>query len=716
MALSIAESAAEQSATSASSDGNFALAAQQAAIQINQDYQSITCGIWLFSDEKSALLPVCRVSERNGYYGEVSLTRRNYPIFFQYFESNRVLAAEAARLHPATSGFNRQFFIPQGTHSLLAVGIEVNGELQGLITLEFDQPSSWGPDVIISLQQVATDLADELNKTRQLEQQAQNLLFRYAIEQTNQRLLVVDAQTLQIVFANRAHVRFSGRPIERIVGQSVRTLRTFEQAPEQAEVVMNQVLADKHADGEMSLVSQDGRTHWFRYQIDAIDVDGCEYLLIISEDISGARSHQHELELLAWNCALTGLSNRARFLSHIQQRELSLLLLVDVKGFRSFNDLYGEQVGDGVLQEVARRLRNCGDILGTERVYRIGADEFVLAFTAEPNKSCEQIATMIGKRLSAEIIIGGQQYRIDATVAGLNLQILSTQITPLAALDMAMAEAKNGRFFQLYDSQLQQSFLDQAQLEVELTSAVSRRQLVLHYQPLIDVKEAQISGAEALIRWQHPRLGLLFPGRFIDIAERSGLIEPIGRWVLESALYQLYLWQRRWPDLKMHVNVSVKQLLAEEFYEICWNQLNRYRVKPGSFVLEITENTLMEDVESVSQLCDQLGELGLVLAIDDFGTGYSSMSYLKQLPVQKLKIDRSFVADLEHSKESRQIVPAIIAMGKALNMSITAEGVENGYQEQFLRTHLCDEIQGFLYSKAIPAQQFESKLTESYLV
>ncbi|QIZ76331.1 bifunctional diguanylate cyclase/phosphodiesterase [Ferrimonas lipolytica] len=674
------------------------------------DFNCSICTTWLFSNDRQHLTCLSRCANQSQFSTFSSLHRSDFPQFFRFFDHSNVLVAEAARLHPATSCFNQTHLIVDGIHSLFALTIEINPQCLGLVILEFDYPTQLMPEQILNAQRLTNDLGGFLNGQYQLQPEIGFKLFECAIENTKQRIIIIEADTLKVVYVNDALANFNRQSPHWLVGQSIKKLRSYKQFPQQCDALIVQALAQRHIDGEFTITGVDGMPQWFEYEARAITVGDKDYVVSLSEDVSAQRCHQQKLESLAWRCQLSGLNNRSKCLSDLKNQKLPLLMLIDIRGFKNLNDRFGEQFGDGVLKEVGRRINHFCEAIAGSHAYRIGADEFVIGFETTPTTELVDIAISLGKRLHAEIVIDGHIHRIDTIMAGLELSVLSEQISPLAALDMAMIKAKQCRSFQLFDEQIQQRFLDETELESELKSAVARRQIELHFQPLIDVSRGVTSGAEVLIRWQHPRLGLIYPGRFIDIAERSGLIEPIGRWVFESALYQLYLWQRRWPELQMHVNVSVKQLLTDEFFEICWNQLNRYRVKPGSLVLEITENTLMEDVESVGILCEQLGELGLVLAIDDFGTGYSSMSYLKQLPVQKLKIDRSFIADLEHSKESRLIVPAIVAMGKALNMKITAEGVENQFQEQFLRKHLCDEIQGFFYSKAIPATSFENHL------
>lgn len=710
MALTLVEIATK--ADSANKTLSFLQAASEKAASLCQSFGAITCSVYVFSTDANHLFRVCRAGAEQRNVELINLSRAEHPLLFRHFDHHDLLAASAARLHPATSNFNKSYLVPQGLHSLLALGFYLDGRIQGVVALAFGQPCQWTPQQIESLRSEIADLPERLRFQFTLDNDTRDQLLRYSVEHCQQWMLAINADNQQLIYANQAYVDLEKIPLGALIGRPAHHLKLMESFQENGAELLQELNSNGHIEGDGSVISRDGEELWFRYRIRRVEVNGRSFVLIECQDVTEQHLHRIKLEDLAWRCQLTGALNRAQFLEQV--KALELIVQVDINGFRRFNDMNGEAIGDGVLKTLANRLLASKEMLGAEAVYRLGADEFVIGFSAAPNLSFDAMAVELRQRMHSDIVIDEQVYRVQVTVVGLDLSILSEQITPLAALDMAAIEARQGRFYQLYDQQLQSDLLQFAKLEQELRSAVDEEQLVLHYQPLVCGKQSQITGAEALIRWQHPQQGLLFPGSFIEIAERSALIESIGQWVLESALYQLYLWQREWPDFTMHVNVSVKQLLSEEFFELCWHQLTQYKVKPGSFVLEITENTLMEDVVSVGRLCEQLGELGLVLAIDDFGTGYSSMSYLKQLPVQKLKIDRSFVADLEHSVESRQIVPAIIMMGRALNVSITAEGVENTYQEQFLRDHSCDEMQGYHYSKPIPKADLENKLRKRY--
>ncbi|SHG75391.1 putative bifunctional diguanylate cyclase/phosphodiesterase [Ferrimonas marina] len=673
--------------------------ARECCREIQLEYPQWHVAIWLYDPQLQVLLPLCQQGpEPHPLAGcllsaapELLADLHNHPFL------SRTLTPGAAPL-PSLSLDSCQ--------ALLHLPLVEQGRCWGVLALESGDVAT--PPPASALLPIARELGRHLGRHRSVLESEEMALYRAALATTHTAVAALTLGDLTLRQANPAFFELTQLEPQRVLGRSLRQLMRRLQLPKQLPGLVHQAIAEGEASGELAM-GPDGQ--WLGYRLTRVD-EQPGYLLVQLEDVSRLHRHQQDLEAKAWRCQLTGLGNRLALQQRLQGDGPWGLMLINVVGFRAINDHYGDSVGDKILIELARRLRHGGQMLETDALYRIGADEFVLLFERRPPASLAEIAALLRKRLQGQMVFGIHKCAVNLSLSSLVLEQVQQQdqLSPLAALEWAMTRAKEGTGYQAFDAPLLAQYQERRRIEQDLELALGKRQFELHYQPLVDVNQGRILGAEALLRWHHPRLGLMLPGRFIELAERSGQIETIGRWVLETALYQLHLWQRRWPALQMHVNVSVKQLLSGELYDICWAQLNRYRVKPGTLVLEITETTLLEDIQLVTKLCDQLGELGIVLAIDDFGTGYSSMRYLKQLPVNKLKIDRSFIADLESSPESQQLVPAIIAMGKALGLSITAEGVENEYQRQFLAALDCDEAQGFLFSKAVLPQTLETLL------
>ncbi|BFL83854.1 hypothetical protein LFREDSHE_23040 [Shewanella baltica] len=454
----------------------------------------------------------------------------------------------------------------------------------------------------------------------------------------------------------------------------------------------------------------DGSRYWLTYVLSQFITDrGNHYALVSCEENTDEHNYKLELERLAWRCGLTGLHNRTHFNRVLERTNKGLLLLVDLVGFKRFNDTYGHENGDSLLIEIARRLKHFSEINKATEIARVGSDEFAVLLTDDNAVyDLDYFSTRLYQHLAMPILIGREQVEPKPALAVVDIASVASLFAPLTCADIAVqyAKKKKGTAIQVFNSTLLSAFKEDVQIERDLHSAIRGRQFELYYQPLRDLEQNTYIGAEALIRWHHPKRGVLFPASFIDIAEQSGMINSIGNWVLEAACRQLNLWQHHNADMTMHVNVSARQFFSGNLFEQVWQLLTRYRLKPKTLILEITETELMGDIRHATLLCQELAELGVGLAIDDFGTGYSSMRYLKQFPISKLKIDRSFISDLTVSRESREIVSAIIAMASALNISLTAEGVETLEQEAFLAKSFCHQAQGYLYSPALREPEF----------
>ncbi|AOE85665.1 putative bifunctional diguanylate cyclase/phosphodiesterase [Pseudomonas sp. TCU-HL1] len=424
-----------------------------------------------------------------------------------------------------------------------------------------------------------------------------------------------------------------------------------------------------------------------------------------------------ELTHLALHDNLTQLPNRTLLEDRIDQAILKVarngggfgLLFMDLDGFKPINDAFGHHVGDLLLRDVAQRLRE--HLRAEDTLARIGGDEFVLlASLGEPNDAvnlASQLVALVGTAFEVE----GQELRVSTSVGialypgdGTNRQELLVNAD--AAMYHAKGAGKNGYSF--FEQSMNTNARNHLQLLHDLRQALDANELVLHYQPKFAASDSrQVIGAEALLRWQHPRRGLLMPDQFIELAEKTGLIIPIGNWVLEKACRQMSQWYAEGHrDWRVAVNLSALQFSHAGLVGSVQAALERYALPANCLTLEITETTAMQDADSSLAILRQLAEMGVDLSIDDFGTGYSSLLYLKRLPANELKIDRGFVRDLERDSDDAAIVSAIVALGQALDLRIVAEGVETESQQAFLTGLGCDSLQGFLFGKPVPADQF----------
>jgi diguanylate cyclase (GGDEF)-like protein len=422
-------------------------------------------------------------------------------------------------------------------------------------------------------------------------------------------------------------------------------------------------------------------------------------------------------EYLAYYDSLTGLPNRRMFgtvlersIVHAQRFKRGLaVLFIDLDRFKNINDTLGHAAGDLLLNEIGQRLKAC--LRASDTVARLGGDEFVILLPEVGSQA--DVATVGQNVLSAifkPIILVGQEFRITASV-GISIYPAGgeDEQTLMKNADVAMYQAKGEgkNNFKFYSETMNSHSFERLALESSLRLALEHNEFALHYQPKLAFGTDAITGMEALLRWQHPALGMVSPAKFIPIAEETGLIVPIGMWVLKTACRQNVAWQKAGlPHLCMAVNLSPRQFSDDNLLRDIAAALEESGMDPTLLELEITEGMLMHDVNKAMKTLTALREMGVRLAIDDFGTGYSSLSQLKRFPVNTIKVDRSFVRDLGTNADDRGITEAIIAMGKSLSLTVVAEGVETEGQLAFLRQHNCDEFQGFYFSQAVPADEF----------
>ena len=429
------------------------------------------------------------------------------------------------------------------------------------------------------------------------------------------------------------------------------------------------------------------------------------------------RQAEERVHHLAHYDELTGLPNRSMFnqrLNHalVQARRHSkplAILFVDLDRFKNINDTLGHEAGDRVLEEVAQRLLGClreGDTVG-----RLGGDEFVVLIEelAEPM----HVAAVAQKILAAVVkpfIVGVQEFNITASIGISTYPDDSEDMQGLlknADISMYRAKAQGKNNYQFYSAVMNVHTIERLALESGLRRALERDEFVLYYQPKVDIRSGRITGMEALVRWQQREAALISPGQFIALAEETGLIVPIGEWVLRTACARNQSWREQgMPALRMAVNLSARQFAHVNLLQDVARALNETGLDPAALEFEITESLVMHDPEGAVKLLSRLKDMGIHLSIDDFGTGYSSLSYLKRFPLDSLKIDGSFIRDIPGDADDCAITRAIIAMAHSLRLKVIAEGVETEEQLSFLREHGCDEMQGYRFSGPLAEDEF----------
>jgi diguanylate cyclase (GGDEF)-like protein len=438
-------------------------------------------------------------------------------------------------------------------------------------------------------------------------------------------------------------------------------------------------------------------------------------------DITKRKQMEEQLIYQATHDALTLLPNRVILLDRIKQaikysrrsHQIAAVLFFDLDRFKLVNDSLGHDLGDILLQSVARRLEHC--VRENDTVARWGGDEFVILLTS---LSCEEdVIPIVNKCLESlgEVFVIDKFHLNVTTSVGISFFPKDGQ-NPFSLLknaDSAMyfAKSEGHNTYKFYTQKMNKHTREQLELANDLHNALVKDQLTLHYQPLIDLKNNSIVGVEALLRWYHPSRGLISAKEFIPIAEDTGLILSIGEWVLRKACFQNKFWQEKGlPHIFMSVNLSGQQFKQKNVVELVNSILKETRLDPKYLEMELTESVIMENTRAYLNYMKELKKIGVGISIDDFGTGYSSLSYLKRFPVDKIKIDQSFITDLPDNDEDAAIVRAILALAKHLNLQVVAEGIETESQLSFLRKNGCNVGQGYLFSKPIPSEAFAKLL------
>jgi diguanylate cyclase (GGDEF)-like protein/PAS domain S-box-containing protein len=538
-------------------------------------------------------------------------------------------------------------------------------------------------------------------------------------ENSAEAICITDANT-KIIGINKAFTKITGYTAKEVMGKTPKILKSGKHKDDFYETMWNAILQSGHWEGEIWNRRQNGEIflEWLHISVIRDERNQITNYLGIFSDLTLRKQTEQRLAYLVHYDDLTGLPNRTLFyelanraLYYAQQHsELVAIMFLDLDGFKYVNDTWGHLTGDLLLKKVANRLTEC--LRKTDTIARLGGDDFAVVLENLNNiKEVENFAQNILQAMSLSAFkLNGQETFITMSI-GISLYPNDGKAvdTLLKNADMAMYRAKeNGKNnYQFYIARLNMLSHQRLILETKLRHALDRDELVLYYQPQLHLGSGHIVGAEVLLRWQHPEMGLVLPYRFIPLAEETGLIVPIGEWVLQRTCWQYQRWREQGQALlRMSVNLSSRQFKQDNFIKRIGRIIDESGIDPNFLELELTESLLITDFEEVNFILHQLKEMGIQLAIDDFGTGYSSLSYLKKFPIDKLKIDQSFVRDIPNNKEDMSIIKAIIALARSLRLSVIAEGVETKSQQVFLKSLKCDEIQGYLIGRPMPEQEF----------
>ncbi|SCK30250.1 EAL domain-containing protein [Vogesella sp. LIG4] len=644
------------------------------------------------------------------------LTQRDVVRFVAGGDSSLQVSAIAS--HPLRTVPNQMTLLNarrvllEGRTRHLGVGAD-NGSLLAIIGMS-DILATMEQEFLVELRTALRERDEALLRSRQSLQLADKVF-----ESTLEGIVITDDSGV-IQSVNPAFTRITGYTLAEVQGKTPAVLKSGRQSPDFYEHMWRQLKLDGYWQGEVVNRRKSGLLYTEHLTITGIPDGngGIRHYVAVFSDITQRKQAEERLHFLANHDALTGLPNRTLFGEKLQSaieqarehNQRMALMFIDLDRFKLINDTLGHQAGDELLVKIASRLQTEAPMGCT--VARLAGDEFTLLLpnVGSPN-SVASLAQDVLDGIAGEVVLGGSSKVFVSASLGIAMypEDGSTADSLLVNADAAMYRAKNRgkNAFQFYTADMNASAMARLKLEYGLHRALTRSEFQVWYQPKVDLASGKLVGMEALVRWQHPEMGLVSPVEFIPVAEESALIVPLGAWVLsEACRYTHALQQELGFAGRVAVNLSGRQLKFGNIVDTVQQVLDETGLPAASLELEITESTAMDSDLEVGRALEGLRAMGITLSIDDFGTGYSSLAYLKRLPVQVLKIDRSFIAHLHEDKDDAAIASAVISMGRSLGLSIVAEGVELPAHRDFLREQGCHMAQGYLYGKPMPGPEF----------
>ncbi|MRW85565.1 EAL domain-containing protein [Pseudoduganella sp. FT26W] len=560
--------------------------------------------------------------------------------------------------------------------------------------------------------------------TERLRLQAELQLRGRALEASVNAIVITRhaADGDRVEYANPAFAQLLGHAPEGVLGHQLETLLGLHAKDEQQQALHAAMLSHQEVTLLLHIRHRDGSQLWTQMHVAPVRAadDAIAHHVCVLTDMTAILDYQAQLEHQANHDALTGLPNRAllndrmeQALTFSQRFGHSLwLVYIDLDNFKLTNDHLGHQAGDALLCVIANRLRAC--VNEGDTVARLGGDEFLLLLPVANQRPMTSLLQLVQEAVAAPVTLEQQVVTVTCSI-GVSVYPADgaepEQLLKHADIAMYRAKEAGRNQVQFYESAMHARIAERASIEAELRHALARNQLSLVYQPKMDVRSGAVTGMEALLRWQHPTLGAVAPARFIGVAEETGMIVAIGRWVLRMACTQAVAWQQAGlPPLRVAVNLSARQFRDQALPAEVHAALHDSGLDAQYLELELTESLMMENADEAAAAIAKLKQLGIALSIDDFGTGYSSLAYLKQFPVDYLKIDQSFTRDMLAEPKVAAIVRSVIALGHSLGFKVIAEGVETAAQLDYLRSSGCDEMQGFHFSRPLRPDAFAALL------
>ncbi|MDH0301354.1 MULTISPECIES: GGDEF and EAL domain-containing protein [unclassified Pseudomonas] len=699
--------------------GNSLLEAAELITRSACEIYKVDCAsIWYLNDQRLEPISAWYHREQQHRMPE-AIDASRFPDYLEALHASRAIDAHNASHDPRTRVMAESLYSTDD-NAMLDASIRIDGQVVGVLCLEqTGQPRAWQSDEIAFAGELADQFAQVINNHNRRTAASALHLFQRAVEQSASAFLLVNCDGV-VEYVNPSFTAITQYSTEEVQGHHLAELPALENLSELLFESPSSLAMGNSWQGEFKSRRKNLEPYWGQLSISKVYGDNREltHYIGIYEDVTQSKLAQQRIERLAYTDNLTNLGNRPAFIRNLDERFARdgnspiCLLLVDIDNFKRINDSLGHQTGDKLLISLARRLRNSLSNGGS--LARFASNEFAVLLDDTALEDGQGVAHQLLRTLDKPMFVDNQLINVTASV-GLACAPLhgSDPATLMKNAGLALHKAKaNGKHqVQVFTEVLNAEASYKLFVENNLRRALTQNELEVFYQPKLCLRSGRLLGLEALLRWNHPERGMIRPDQFISVAEETGLIIPIGKWVVRQACrMSQQLREAGFGNLHVAINLSPKQFSDPELVSSIGSILKEEALPPHLLELELTEGLLLEATEDTHRQLDELKALGLTLAMDDFGTGYSSLSYLKKFPIDIIKIDRSFINEIPDNQDDMEITSAVVAMAHNLKLKVVAEGIETPEQLAFLRRHRCDVGQGYLFDRPIPGRELNEKL------
>lgn len=681
-------------------------------------YEIDSASLWNLDGQR--LLPISAYHRASQEYRLPEIIDASgFPDYLEALHSSRAIDAHNAMHDPRTREM-AESLRPRDVNAMLDASIRVDGQVVGVLCLEQTGVTrAWQSDEIAFAGELADQFAQVINNHNRRTATSALHLFQRAVEQSANAFLLVNCEGV-VEYVNPSFTAITQYSTEEVHGYRLSELPALENLSELLFDAPSSLAKSNSWQGEFKSRRKNLEPYWGQLSISKVYGDNREltHYIGIYEDITQTKLAQQRIERLAYTDNLTNLGNRPAFIRNLDERfarnsdSPTCLLLVDIDNFKRINDSLGHQTGDKLLISLARRLRNSLSPSGS--LARFASNEFAVLLDDASLHVGQQMASQLLMTLDKPMFVDNQLISVTASVGVACAPLHGSDPQTLmrnAGLALHKAKANGKHQVQVFTEALNAEASYKLFVENNLRRALTQNELDVFYQPKLCLRTGRLLGMEALLRWNHPEKGMIRPDQFISVAEETGLIIPIGKWIARQACrMSIELSAAGLGSLQVAINLSPKQFSDPDLVSSIANILKEEQLPAHLLELELTEGLLLEATEDTHQQLDQLKRLGLTLAMDDFGTGYSSLSYLKKFPIDIIKIDRSFIHEIPDNQDDMEITSAVIAMAHNLKLKVVAEGIETAAQLAFLRRHRCDVGQGYLFDRPIPGAELIEKL------